>query len=408
MFNHSNTFKLAPDQCDIRTLFKIAAACGVTGDHGRIYSPAKVGGDLRSNVIKACFDKLKSQCDCPCSHDDDTFCDECSDNVNGAMSRHIQNTPAVAAPSERTQATAQRKRTDATLADALAELLGNAADPENIRAVVREELEKLAPRSIDITCNGATVNTLPAAHRHAVFEPVLRYVNMRPSGGRRQHVMLVGPSGSGKSHLAAQIAEALNLPYAYTGAVSTPFQLIGFVSPNGNSTTLRTPLRMAWEFGGVFGWDEFDASDAKAINSFNGMMDSGVAAFPDKMVTRHTDFVCIASANTWGTGATAEYVGRNRLDNATLQRFIRVEMPYDETLERDLAGAAGAEWVRRVQSIRRAVIEVGVKVLVTPRATLQGCAMLAAGFTLQQAEAATVFAGLDTDTVEKIKEAARA
>jgi hypothetical protein len=49
---------------------------------------------------------------------------------------------------------------------------------------------------------------------------------------------------------------------------------------------------------------------------------------------------------------------------------------------------------------------VGVKVLVTPRATLQGAALLDAGVPRARVEAMTVFAGVDRDTVEKIRKAA--
>ena len=53
---------------------------------------------------------------------------------------------------------------------------------------------------------------------------------------------------------------------------------------------------------------------------------------------RHSDFVCIAAANTWGRGADRQYCGRNELDEATLDRFRIgcVPMDYDEGLEAQL------------------------------------------------------------------------
>jgi MoxR-like ATPase len=220
-------------------------------------------------------------------------------------------------------------------------------------------------------------------------------------------------SGSGKTHLGKQVADASGLAFYMTGAVKSPFQLLGFVPANftGESSkdcpTLRTPLRMAYEHGGVFAWDEIDASDASALVAFNALLDGNDEyAFPDGMVKRHTDFVCIASANTWGTGATADFVGRTKLDGATLARFQRIAVGYDETLERDLVGPAHAEWVQFVQAIRKAVEKEGIKVLVTPRHSLNGAALLAAGLPRSDVEQMTVFAGLDDSTVARLRAAA--
>jgi hypothetical protein len=176
------------------------------------------------------------------------------------------------------------------------------------------------------------------------------------------------------------------------------------VSPTGAEATLRTPFRDAFEKGGLFAWDDIDASDPRAFVAFNEALSNGRFAFPDKVIEQHPDFVCVASANTWGTGATADYVGRNKIDSATLSRFVRIEIGYDEQLERDMVG--NHEWARFIQRVRQAVQKEGIKVLVTPRHTLQGVALLAAGLSRADVESYTVFAGLDADTVARLRRAA--
>ncbi len=52
---------------------------------------------------------------------------------------------------------------------------------------------------------------------------------------------------------------------------------------------------------------------------------------------------------------------------------------YDEDLERTTCG--NEEWARKVQAIRRNVQTAGIKHIVSPRASYDGAALLAAGFT---------------------------
>lgn len=274
--------------------------------------------------------------------------------------------------------------------------------------IVREEITAAGrkPAVIEIRTDGVATATLNGEQTHAAFEEVMRIVNTRVDG-KRLHAWLAGPSGSGKTHLDRQVAKASGLAFYMTGAVQSKYDLVGFKSPTGDESTLKTPLRMAWECGGVFAWDEIDASDPKALCAFNALLDGGdTFAFPDGMVKRHADFVCIASANTWGNGATADYVGRNKIDGATLTRFVRVSVGYDEQLERDMVGEEGADWARFVQRIRAAVSREGLKVLITPRHTLQGAGLLRSGATRDKVETATVFAGLDADTVARLRRAA--
>lgn len=302
----------------------------------------------------------------------------------------------------------------ATKADELAEAIRKAMQSKPsldvdkvtalIKALVPPMIDKIAgisrPVEIKHEPDGKLVKIELA---HSALPDILKTVNTRISG-RRLHVWLVGPSGSGKSTIAAQAATALRLPYYSTGAVQSKYDLIGHGGVDGkNESTLYTPFRRAFETGGVFAFDDADASNANAFAALNEALANGVFAFPDKMVTQHMDFVCIASANTWGSGATADYVGRNKIDAATLTRFVRFEIPYDEALERALVGDEGKAWAEYVQKVRANVYKQGLKVLITPRHTLQGAALLKAGMLQSLVECVTIFAGLDAQTIAKVK-----
>lgn len=309
---------------------------------------------------------------------------------------------------------------DGDAAAALRRLLGVEApkvDEAAMRRIaaklVREEMVAAGqrPAVIEIKSAGDVIGKVDGKATHKAFATVMKLINTRVAG-KRLHVMMVGESGSGKTYLSGQVAAASSLSYYMTGAVASAFQLIGFMPAGfeGNPhdcPTLMTPLRKAYELGGVFCWDEVDGSDPRALLAFNALLDGGDAfAFPDGMVKRHVDFVCIATANTWGTGATADFVGRNKLDAAFLKRFMRVAVNIDETLERDLVGPEYVDWAKFVQGIRRAAQKEGVKIIVTPRDSLMGAAALASGLSRDEVEGMTVFAGLDTDTCARLRAAA--
>lgn len=215
------------------------------------------------------------------------------------------------------------------------------------------------------------------------------------------NVMLIGPAGSGKTSIAEQIAKALKIPFRFTGAVDSPYKLTGFIDANGN--LVRTAFREAYENGGLFLFDEVDASSASAMMAFNAALANGSSDFPDGVIKRHKDFRCIAAANTFGRGADRIYVGRNALDGATLDRFVVVNFEYDETLERALAGEGMADWVNRVQEIRKAVFNLKLRFVVSPRASIFGSQLLRSGMSKKETEEMVIWKGMEKETRKKIR-----
>jgi len=207
---------------------------------------------------------------------------------------------------------------------------------------------------------------------HAAFTECLQWLSARC------HLWLVGPAGCGKTTLAAQIAEALGVPFYSTGMVLAEHQVMGFVDANGNYHT--TPFRQAFEHGGLHLADEMDSWSPEASLAMNAALANGHATFPDSpnQVKAHKDFYVIAAANTYGSGADRQYVGRNEMDAATLDRFVMVPMDYDKALEASIAGEH-TDWLNLVWKVRGNIADHKIREITSTRAIIKGIALLAVG-----------------------------
>jgi cobaltochelatase CobS len=212
--------------------------------------------------------------------------------------------------------------------------------------------------------------------QHKQFPLLLKVCGARQRDGHGLNVWLSGPAGSGKTTAAANVAKALDLAFYFTSAIDQPYKLTGFVGSAGlyNSTAFR----QAWEHGGLYLFDEVDASMPGAVMEFNAALANGSAAFPDRPepVKRHPDCVIVAGANTNGAGATADYSARMKQDAAFRDRFVIIDWPIDEALERALC--ANKAWVDTVQNYRRKLARSGIRGhMISPRATQYGETLLA-------------------------------
>ena len=226
------------------------------------------------------------------------------------------------------------------------------------------------------------------------------------------HTYLVGPSGSGKTHLAQSAAEAMDRQLAICGAMLTKHEVTGYQDANG--TYVTTAAREAYEKGYILLWDEVDASSPAALVAVNAMLSNSLYTFPDKTVSRHSDFIVIAAGNTYGTGADRQYIGRLQLDGATLDRFDFLEVGYDKTLEYKLAVAAYQEqggtdvdqatsWVQLVGKVRDAVQHLGIQHIVSPRASINGAKKLARGQNRAKIVDQVIWKGIGEDAKKQIK-----
>ena len=271
-----------------------------------------------------------------------------------------------------------------------------AIDEAQVRAIARDEANKTVKPTI-VTVHhkdpDGTTTAQDLGVQHKLFPTLIKAMQAGFP------IWMPGPAGSGKTTAAKHAAKAFDIAFHHTGAVDNVYQLLGFIDAGG--AYHRTTFREAYENGGVFLWDEVDASNPAALVAFNAALENGECVFPDGVVKMHTDCRFIAAANTYGTGATHEYVGRTKIDAATVDRFIMLDWQYDEILERAIAG--DNEWTTYVQKIRAACKAAGVKHLVTPRASLRGNALLASGVDREAVINMTVRKGLSDDQWNNVK-----
>ena len=236
--------------------------------------------------------------------------------------------------------------------------------------------------------------------QHKMFDQLLLLASQKIPA------FLAGPSGSGKTHAAEQLAKALSLPYEAVsgGPMTSKADLIGYKDANGNYHD--TGLIRCVKNGGVFLIDEIDAGHAGVLTILNMVLSNGLMATPEGMIKKHDDFYIVAGANTYGTGADREYVGRCQLDEATLKRFFVVEWGYDEKLERVISGADDENsnaLVDTIQAMRKNADEHGLRVTVSPRDSIYAVRLLKAGMPEKDVLKGLIFKGLDKATISKLK-----
>lgn len=186
---------------------------------------------------------------------------------------------------------------------------------------------------------------------HEKFDEVCHYVaNDIPS-------YLYGPAGSGKGVLGRQVANALGLDYHFMTSVTDEFKINGYMDAYG--TYHETPFYKAFKDGGVFFLDEMDASAPEVLVCLNMAISDRRYTFPHETLEAHPDFRVIAAGNTLGTGADASYTGRMQLDAASLNRFVVVEVDYDERIDMMCAGG-DAQLVEFAKAFRKVVREIGL------------------------------------------------
>jgi len=279
---------------------------------------------------------------------------------------------------------------------ALLDLLAPKVDATQVHSIVDERLRGLVlPVQVEIKRDGIVRKVEGLAHKSLAV--VIRRL-------QRKNVLMVGPAGTGKSHIAHQAADAIGLEfYSISLTPQTPASSItGYMTATGEY--IKTAFRTAFEHGGVFLFDEVDNGHPSTLGIVNSALANGTMAFPDGMVKRHPDFRCVASANTYGRGPDRAYVGRQALDAAFMDRFTVLTIEVDEALEEALCMATGLDGTRvkgclaYVRHLRAKATEHKLPLVFSPRRSESLCDALADGFTVAESVDMEVRRGIsDTD-----------
>ena len=222
----------------------------------------------------------------------------------------------------------------------------------DVAALFEAKIEQRPPRLIVEKATGQQIE-IPS-ERHVNYETLI--VNYHA----RVNTMMVGPSGSGKSHIVEQMANDLGVKYGSQscsiGMSESAFT--GYLIPtgdNGKFEYVSSVFVEIYENGGIFLIDEIDASDPNLLVFFNMALGNGGFFLPQRSekpyVKRHPDCWIVAAANTYGDGASAMYAGREQQDAALLERFRAgmVEFDYDKKLEAQLYPADLVGWAHETR-----------------------------------------------------------
>lgn len=230
--------------------------------------------------------------------------------------------------------------------------------------------------------------------QHEKFETVLKFV------ANDEPVFLTGPAGSGKNVICKQVAQALGLKFYFTNAVTQEYKLTGFTDANG--TYHETQFYKAFTQGGVFMLDEMDASIPEVLVILNAAIANRYFDFPAPIgyVEAHPDFRVIAAGNTTGHGADFEYVGRNQLDGASLDRFAIVRIDYSPAIENSVA-MGDTELADFCRDFRQSANKAGVGIIISYRA-IGRLAKMVQLLSLDEALETCLIKGLEKDDVNMI------
>lgn len=196
---------------------------------------------------------------------------------------------------------------------------------------------------------------------HEQFDTICKFV------ANNEPVFLTGQAGTGKNVLCQQVAKALGLDFYFTNAVTQEYKITGFTDAMG--VFHETQFYKAFKNGGLFMLDEMDASIPEVLIILNAAIANRYFDFPAPIgyVEAHPNFRVVAAGNTFGLGANYDYVGRNQLDMASLDRFALVKVGYSKAIEMKVANG-NEELVNFCEDFRNASIKSGVRCVVSYRA----------------------------------------
>lgn len=263
---------------------------------------------------------------------------------------------------------------------------------EMVKGIV-EEVAQNTTKRIEISVNGGESVKVGLVHNQ--FENLLKMVSVGAN------VLMVGMAGTGKTHGAMKSADILGLKFhsISIGMQTTKSDILGFVDANGRYN--ESAFYKAFKHGGLFLMDEIDAGNPNVLILVNSAISNGFCEFPNgEMIVGHESFRFIGTANTFGNGSDAVFVGRNQLDLATLDRFCTINWDIDFDIEDALIN--DKQWLEIGRKAREVVQSNIDNSFITQRALLNGFKLLSAGLDINFVIQSVLLKGFDMDSKNMI------
>jgi len=300
-----------------------------------------------------------------------------------------------------TEQTEDDTTNEQALIAALKNLRGGAVDIAKVRDIVAEELSKLVATDAKKAAKVIEAAKKTKGKKDEVYCAKFQRIVAKVSRGN--NVYLFGPAGSGKSHTAEQVAEALGLDFYGQTTIQFAHDVRGYGDAGGNYQD--TPFYKAFAFGGLYFQDEYDRSNAEAAIVLNSALANGWYDFPIVgRVEAHPNFRFMAAGNTLMTGADEEYVTGQEIDASSRDRFAYFfEIDYSHEVELHIAHG-NEQIVSFVEDVRQAIRQTGIKHVVSYRATAAMIDEIENEKDLAACCDESVFKTLDTDARREIYE----
>lgn len=187
-----------------------------------------------------------------------------------------------------------------------------------------------------------------------------------------KNIWMVGPAGCGKSTMARNIAEEMEIPYLCIscGIGTSATEFIGYKYPTRESTRFGEYYAKP----SIILIDEITALDPAVAQILNAALANDEIETTTGLVHRHPNCIIIATSNTFGFGCDRQYVANNQLDASTIDRFIGgiVEVTYSAKYESQY----DSEVVDYINTLRRFAKETNLRKVISTR-------MVQAGHTLK-------------------------
>ena len=268
-----------------------------------------------------------------------------------------------------------------------------------MRSLISDEINKRKPTKLNLVLPNGN-EEIDVDGQHEMFPVLLREF------GLGNNCWLTGPAGSGKTTAAIEIGKTLGRQVFVQPPVNDPFEILGYKDAAGRYHPTQL-FHWIQNPGSILVLDEIDGSNARALLAINAALSGSIAVFPGgQQFEIPENNLAVATANTWGLGGNADYVGRCPIDGATINRFpSRINWGYDNEFEFELANqnyGATREHVIESQLIREGIVKNGIKLIWSPRDTFAHVKRRLTGVSFMKSIEASALCALEDSSRKKV------
>ena len=191
-----------------------------------------------------------------------------------------------------------------------------------------------------------------------------------------RNIWMVGPAGCGKSTMARMTAKELNLSYLCIscGIGTSATEFLGYKYPTRESTKFAEYYAKP----SIILIDEMTALDPAVGQVLNAALANDEIETTTGLVSRNPECIIIATSNTFGSGASRQYVANNQLDASTIDRFIGGIIEVDYSV--DYESQYDVDVVNYVWKLRECIKACNIRRIASTRMIQSGTRMKKAYF----------------------------